>query len=174
MDFLGVGPMELLLVLIIALIVLGPKDMVKAGRSLGVFLRNIIKSPLWHSVQQTSRDLRYLPNRLIREAGLEEEAEELKKIGLQVDELNKSRPAIAAEIEGASREINRDLSAWTTPPPTIASPPAPELEPPAAPAAAETSAAPPEAAPPAEPRSEDPDSKETGSEEPRSDEPPSH
>jgi len=161
MDFLGVGPMELLLILIIALIVLGPNDMVKAGRSLGIFLRTIVKSPIWRSVQQTSRDLRYLPNRLIREAGLEEEAEELKKLGQQADELNQTRRSIVADIEGANREINRDLSAWTTAP-TIASPPAPGLEPPETPpaASAEPSAA---AALPDSPASE-----ETPREEPRS------
>lgn len=128
MDFLGVGPMELLLILIIALIFLGPKDMVKAGKTLGVFLRTIVKSPIWQAIQQTSRDLRYLPNRLIREAGLEEEAEELKKIGQQVDDLSKSRLSVTDDIERASRDINRDLSAWTTPP-TIDSPPPPAPEP---------------------------------------------
>jgi Sec-independent protein translocase protein TatA len=35
MDFLGVGPLELLFILLIALIVLGPNDMVKTGRTLG-------------------------------------------------------------------------------------------------------------------------------------------
>lgn len=128
MDFLGVGPMELIFILIIALIVLGPKDMVKAGRTLGVFLRRIMKSPTWQAVQQTSRDLRYLPNRLVREAGLEEEAEELKKIGQEVEDLDKTRKSFAEDINKATREVNRDLSAWTTPP-TIDSPPAPSLEP---------------------------------------------
>ena len=148
MEFLGVGPMELLLILIVALIFLGPKDMVKAGKTLGKFLRSIVMSPVWQAVQQTSRDLRYLPNRLMREAGLEEEAEELKKIGQQVDELSKSRASIAGDVENARREINRDLSAWTTPP-TIDSPPPPALEPAEAPPAAEQvgPASPPEPAP---------------------------
>lgn len=150
MEFLGVGPMELLLILIVALIFLGPKDMVKAGKTLGKFLRSIVMSPVWQAVQQTSRDLRYLPNRLMREAGLEEEAEELKKIGQQVDELSKSRASIAGDIENARREINRDLSAWTTPP-TIDSPPPPALEPAEAPPAAEQAGPPPAPEPPEPP-----------------------
>lgn len=127
MDFLGVGPMEIIFILIIALIVLGPKDMVKAGRSIGRFLRKVVQSPTWQAVQQTSRDMRYLPNKLMREAGLEEEVEELKQIGQEVDSLSKSRTAISDDLKKATQEINRDLSAWTTPP-TIQSPPPPALE----------------------------------------------
>jgi Sec-independent protein translocase protein TatA len=132
MDFLGVGPMELIFILIIALIVLGPKDMIKAGKSIGIFLRRIVTSPTWNAVQQTSRDLRYLPNRLMREAGLEEQAEELKKIGQEVQDLNKTPSTISQDVSSATREINRDLSAWTTAP-TIASPPPPTLDPTSAP-----------------------------------------
>lgn len=86
MEVLGVGPLELLFILLIALILLGPNDMVKAGRQLGRLLRSIITSPTWQAVQQTSRDLRYLPNKLMREAGLDEK--EAKDI-LRVQQLQK-------------------------------------------------------------------------------------
>ena len=72
MDILGIGPLELFFILLIALIVLGPKDMVKAGRTLGKFMRSVVTSPNWHMLQQASREIRGLPNRLIREAGIEE------------------------------------------------------------------------------------------------------
>ncbi len=72
MEFLGIGPLELFFIVLIALIVLGPKDMVKAGRTIGRFLRTLVTSPTWRTIQQTSRELRYLPNRLMREAGLED------------------------------------------------------------------------------------------------------
>ena len=44
MELFGIGPLELLFILIIALIVLGPKDMVKAGRTLGRFMRQLMMS----------------------------------------------------------------------------------------------------------------------------------
>ena len=72
MEILGIGPLELFFILLIALIVLGPGDMVKAGRTLGRFMRRIITSPEWRTVQKASRELRYLPNRLMREASLED------------------------------------------------------------------------------------------------------
>ena len=40
----GIGPMELVIVLIIALIVLGPKRLPEAGRSLGNGMRNFKSS----------------------------------------------------------------------------------------------------------------------------------
>jgi Sec-independent protein translocase protein TatA len=68
MEILGIGMPELIFVIIIALLVLGPKDMQKAGKTIGKFLRTIIMSDGWKLFQQTSRDLRTLPNRLMREA----------------------------------------------------------------------------------------------------------
>lgn len=72
MEFLGIGPSELLFIVIIALIVLGPKDMQKAGRTIGKWLRKIITSDGWKLFQQTSREIQTLPNRLMREAALDE------------------------------------------------------------------------------------------------------
>lgn len=132
MEFLGVGPLELFFILIIALIVIGPKDMVKTGKTIGKFLRRLVTSPTWQAVQQTSRDLRYLPNRLIREAGLEEEMQDLKKISTDVNELGNFKKGITADLIKTSSEINQELSTWTTPPttasPVIDSPPPPVKE----------------------------------------------
>jgi Sec-independent protein translocase protein TatA len=113
MDFLGIGPLELLFIVIIALIVLGPKDMVKAGKTIGRTLRKIVTSPNWRAIQQTSNELRQLPNRLMREAGLEELQKNIPKpdeIGheLGIDEMKKNLS-----------DVNEGLSDWTTPPPTI-------------------------------------------------------
>ena len=72
MEFLGIGPTELLFIIIIALIVLGPKDMQKAGRTIGKWMRKVITSDGWKFFQQTSREIQTLPNRLMREAALDE------------------------------------------------------------------------------------------------------
>jgi Sec-independent protein translocase protein TatA len=72
MEFLGIGLPELFFIVLIALIVLGPKDMIKAGRTIGVWLRNMITSPGWKTIVRTSNELRTLPNKLMREAGIDE------------------------------------------------------------------------------------------------------
>ena len=105
MEILGIGPLELIFILLIALIILGPGDMVKAGRTLGRFLRKIITSPEWRTVQKASRELRYLPNRLMREASLEDLSKELTDI-------NK----IGGELNSDVKKIGTDLTSWTTPP----------------------------------------------------------
>lgn len=87
MEILGIGMSELVFVIIIALIVLGPKDMQKAGKTIGKWMRDIVTSDGWKIFQQTSRELRTLPNKLMREAN-----EELNQIGKQVGK----------EINGAS------------------------------------------------------------------------
>jgi Sec-independent protein translocase protein TatA len=86
MEILGVGPSELVFIIIIALIILGPKDMQKAGKTLGKWMRDIVTSDGWKMFQQTSRELRTLPNRLMRDAN-----EELNQIGNQLN--NAANPA---------------------------------------------------------------------------------
>lgn len=92
MDILGVGWQELIFIFLIALIVLGPRDMQKAGKTLGRWLNQFVRSDSWKALQQTSRELRKLPNTLMKEANLEElqEAERALRQGLDI---NPKRPA---------------------------------------------------------------------------------
>lgn len=129
MDILGIGPLELLFIIIIALIVLGPKDMVKAGRTIGKYLRQVTTSSTWQAVQHTSRELRNLPNKLMRDAGLEEDLKEIGSIIPSTQDLIQSmspddNEGIEKASEGKSSvtESNEDISDWTTPPSDIESP----------------------------------------------------
>lgn len=71
MEILGIGASELLFILIIALIVLGPRDMQKAGRTVGRWLNQLVRSDTWKVFQRTSAELRKLPHTLMREANME-------------------------------------------------------------------------------------------------------
>ena len=84
MDIFGIGPTELVFIILIALILLGPKDMQKAGRTIGRFLRNMTTSDGWRAFRDTSKEIRNLPNRLMREANLEELEKEVGKIGKDI------------------------------------------------------------------------------------------
>jgi Sec-independent protein translocase protein TatA len=105
MEILGIGPLELLFILLIALIILGPGDMVKAGRTLGRILRKIITSSEWRTIQKASQELKYLPNRLMREANIED-------LSTDLQEINK----IGGQINSEVNKVEMDLSSWTTPP----------------------------------------------------------
>jgi len=140
MDILGVGPLELIFILLLALIIMGPKDMVKSGRTIGRFLRKIVTSPSWHAVQKTSREVRNLPNRLIREAGLEEMKDQLPSTAQLAEEFNLKSIVedLTVDIESETQssadkyskqdsnqdaEKGSDISAWTTSPNTEESSP---------------------------------------------------
>lgn len=87
MEILGIGPTELIFIFLIALIILGPKDMQKAGRTIGRWLRNLVTSEGWRAFLNTSREIRNLPTRLMREANLEDLQQvnqEIGKIGTDV------------------------------------------------------------------------------------------
>ena len=71
MEILGIGINELIFIIIIALLVLGPKDMQKTGKTIGRWLRDLTRSEGWKMFQQTSREIRTLPTKLIRDANME-------------------------------------------------------------------------------------------------------
>ena len=71
MEILGIGAPELIFIILIAIIVLGPKDMQKAGRTIGRWLNQLIRSDGWKVFQRTSTELRNLPRNLMREANME-------------------------------------------------------------------------------------------------------
>lgn len=80
MNIFGIGPLEIIFVLIIGILVLGPQGMISAGKKLGKFLRSIIKSDWWQNVRRGISEIQYLPQRLIREAELEDLNEDLNEI----------------------------------------------------------------------------------------------
>jgi sec-independent protein translocase protein TatB len=86
MDIFGIGPTELVFIILIALIILGPKDMQKAGRTIGRWLRDMASSDGWRAFRDTSREIRNLPNRLMREANLEDIDKDVGKIGKEIKE----------------------------------------------------------------------------------------
>lgn len=78
MDILGIGPLEIALILILVIIIFGPKDLAKTGKTIGKSLNKFVRSDTWKSINQTTQELRNLPNRLMREAGVDELEQTLK------------------------------------------------------------------------------------------------
>jgi len=71
MEILGIGAPELAFIIVIALIVLGPKEMQKTGKTIGRWLNNLVRSDGWKVFQETSKEIRNMPTKLMREANLE-------------------------------------------------------------------------------------------------------
>jgi sec-independent protein translocase protein TatB len=72
MEILGIGASELIFIILIAIIVLGPKDMQKAGKTVGRWLNQFVRSDGWKALQRASKEIRNLPTNLMREANIEE------------------------------------------------------------------------------------------------------
>ena len=85
MEVLGIGPLELVLIILLAIIIFGPKDIAKAGKSVGKSLNKLIRSDTWKTINQTSQELKNLPTRLMRETGLDEFEKAAKQEMVQVD-----------------------------------------------------------------------------------------
>ena len=106
MDFLGVGPLELLFIIVIALVVIGPRDIGNVARSAGRFLNKLYRSDAWQMLSETSRNLRNLPSQLAREAALEE----LRDVKRTVEE-------VGQDLNKDVKSIKDDLQSWIPPVP---------------------------------------------------------
>ena len=116
MEIFGIGILELILILLVAIIVLGPDGMVKAAHDVGRWLRKLIKSPIWAQLMDTQRELREMPTRLVREAGLEEDLKELKKTQQEINSTTR-------ELRNASQELrNIDITGGASLKPAVNSP----------------------------------------------------
>jgi Sec-independent protein translocase protein TatA len=79
MDFLGIGPLELLLIFVLALILLGPKEMVSTSKKAAEAIRKITQSDFWKEAVDSSREIRQLPNQIMKDTGLDEELRKINR-----------------------------------------------------------------------------------------------
>jgi len=108
MDIFGIGAWELFFIVLIALIFLGPKDMVKAGRSLGKFLRKTILSPEWMNIQRTVKNL---PQQLMKETGLDE-----LDAKIDLENPDSSTTSAAKPSTTPAKKAPTIAEEWVTPP----------------------------------------------------------
>jgi sec-independent protein translocase protein TatB len=106
MELFGIGPLELLFILVIAVIVLGPKGMVTGARETGKFIRKVIHSPLWREVVETSNEIRELPRKIARDAGIDQDLKELRdSTRSTINEIKRSNIPVVAPIKTSPEEV---------------------------------------------------------------------
>lgn len=79
MEIFNIGPMELILIVLLMFILLGPTEMIRLTRQAGVLFRKASQSSLWKELKKFSNEVQELPTRLVREAGFEEQMEEIRQ-----------------------------------------------------------------------------------------------
>lgn len=121
MELLGVGPLEVLLIVLLALVLFGPKDIARTARSAGRTLNRLYHSEAWRTLLRTSETLRTLPNRLAREAEIEE-----------LEELRRTMAEVERSVADSVKPEASGLEAWTPagrPPPAPPGAPTPPSQP---------------------------------------------
>jgi Sec-independent protein translocase protein TatA len=107
MEVFGIGPLEFLLILVIAVIVLGPNGMVSAAKEAGKLIRKIIRSPLWREVIDTSNEIRDLPRKIVRDAGIEKDLEDMRRsTHSAISDNNRAQFPSITQVKSPAQEKN--------------------------------------------------------------------
>lgn len=86
MEVLGIGLPELVLILVIIFLVLGPKDMASTARRIARTIRTLTQSEFWRATREAWRMAQDIPTELLRETGLEEAQKELNQMSSQLNQ----------------------------------------------------------------------------------------
>ncbi len=103
MKIFNLGVPEIALIVILALIILGPDNMVKSARDIGAFIRKVTKSPYWKEVWATRRELSEIPKILSREADLDATIKDLNR------ETKDLQSAVSSSMSDLIREVEAPL-----------------------------------------------------------------
>jgi Sec-independent protein translocase protein TatA len=129
MELFGIGIFEIILIMLIALIFLGPQDTIKAGRNLGRAVRRFFSSEEWRTLLQASREIRTIPEKFLEETGLDHpenilpsEAEFRQEAGL--NELEQDMAELNADVSTMKKAATEDQPGQILPPENVIRPPA--------------------------------------------------
>jgi Sec-independent protein translocase protein TatA len=103
MNFFNLGIPEIIFIIIIALIIFGPGNMVKTAKEAGTFIRKVTKSPYWKEVWATRRELNELPKMLAKEAQLDETIKDLNK------ETKEITSSVASTVSEFIKEVDEPV-----------------------------------------------------------------
>ncbi|MFA7407672.1 MAG: hypothetical protein WCY93_07520 [Anaerolineaceae bacterium] len=107
MQIFNVGIGEILFILALALIVLGPKKAVATARKIGVWLRNLITSPLWREAMSASNEVHDLPQHILDDAELQSLVAELDLSAQEIKNvLNRAHLETQAELSSLNDAFN--------------------------------------------------------------------
>jgi Sec-independent protein translocase protein TatA len=76
MEVFGIGPLELVLIFLIMLVVLGPKEMISGARKLADWIRKLRQSDLF----KTSKEIAEMPKQIMKDTGLQDEINQIRDI----------------------------------------------------------------------------------------------
>jgi len=109
MQIFNIGALELVFILLLAFIILGPKKAVKTAGDVGRWVRDLASSQFWKDLMSTSREIQALPKRLMDDAEIQQTIKELDRAtGEMSTSLNQVRDDADNELDEINREIGQD------------------------------------------------------------------
>lgn len=103
MNFLNIGIPEIFLLLVLALLVLGPEKLKQTLTELARKLNRLVRSDQWRAASGIYRDIRQYPSKILKEAQLEE-------VQKQLDELNRKTEQELRKIQSDTSYIPSDIT----------------------------------------------------------------
>lgn len=106
MQLFNVGALELIFILLIAFIVLGPKKAVKTAADVGRWIRKLVSSDFWRELTTMSSEIQDLPKRMMDEAGIQKTIDEIERSTRDVNQtLTETRSGFQGEFSEIENEI---------------------------------------------------------------------
>ena len=98
MEILNIGPLELLVILVLAVLMFGPEDIVNFAHKAGRWIYNLRKSELWQEIVGTSKEIQELPQKIMKDAELEETMKEIDALNRSMINSDLSNQAASASL----------------------------------------------------------------------------
>lgn len=106
MQLFNVGALELIFILLIAFIVLGPKKAVKAAADVGNWIRKLVSSDFWRELSAMSSEIQELPKRMMDEAEIQKTIDEIERSTKDVNQtLKETRSGFQGDVVDIENEI---------------------------------------------------------------------
>jgi len=106
MKFINVGALELLFILLLALIVLGPRKAIKTAGDVGQKVKELLNSKFWREIVTTSKEIQDLPKKIMDEADIQKTIEELER---STGEVNHALRRSQTDMRRGLTEIEQDI-----------------------------------------------------------------
>jgi len=85
MQLFNVGALELIFILLLAFIVLGPKKAIKTAGEVGQWIKKLISSRFWQDLMSTSREIQDFPKKVMEQAEIQKTIEDLDRSKREFD-----------------------------------------------------------------------------------------
>lgn len=100
MKIFNLGALEVLFIVILTLIVLGPERTIKAAGNVAGWVKDFVKSPFWKELLSASKEIRDLPKKVMDD----------DEFASTINELDGKASIIGSSLNDVRRSINERLS----------------------------------------------------------------